>query len=49
MKKNEEIVSTDGNFLDEMLEIERSVLMEIDPDALKRFEEEGRKALGEND
>lgn len=49
MKKNEEIILTDGDFLDEMREIERSVLAEIAPDALKRFEEEDRKAAEENE
>lgn len=41
-EKEEEVVYTDGDFLDIMKEIEREVLTEIDPEALRRFDEEDR-------
>ncbi|MBO5094765.1 MAG: hypothetical protein J6C33_10470 [Lachnospiraceae bacterium] len=46
MEKNtdEEIILADGDFLDEMKRIERKVLAEIDPEALKRFDEEDKRA-----
>lgn len=39
-KKEEEVIYTDRNFLEEMRQIEREVLAEIDPEALQRFEKE---------
>ena len=41
-EKEEEVVYTDGDFLDIMKGIEREVLAEIDPAALQRFDEEDR-------
>lgn len=39
-KKHEDVMVTDGNFLDEMRAIEKEVLEKIDPEALKLLEEE---------
>lgn len=38
-KKQTDVMTTDGDFLDEMRSIERKVLAEIDPEALKLVEE----------
>lgn len=41
-KEEEEVVYTDGDFLKLMKEIEREALSEIDPEALRCFDEEDK-------
>lgn len=41
-EKNNDVVTVDGDFLDEMRQIEREVLAEIDPEALEKLERDDR-------
>ena len=42
-KEKDVLVETDGDFLERMLQMEREVLSEIDPEALQNSDEDNKK------